>query len=247
LGAEPPRAVPRGLSKPLIWANRRALGSRLEMRFGLKQLGPRPTEPIEETLHRATSIETPGFYKAAIKVKRITTIRGTVSAYTASGIMVDSREVSADVVVLAIGWHQEFPVLDAATRQKLVATDGPYQFPHMIVNPDIPGLGFVGSHSSFATPLFSELGAHWLARDIEGSLARMPSREAMKAEIEDADRLEARDPPGGAGLRRSLRRAGPPLSCRCADARHWSPPQGREPARRLFRANQPKGLWQALR
>jgi cation diffusion facilitator CzcD-associated flavoprotein CzcO len=173
----------RGLSKPLIWANWRALESLLDMQFGLKKLGLRPAEPIEETVHCSTSIETPGFYKA-IKAGGIKTVQGTVSAFTASGIVVGASEIAADIVIQAIGWHQEFPFLDNATRDKLVASDGQYQLHHMIVNPDIPGLGFVGYNSSFATPLSSELGAHWLARYIEGGLARMPTREAMRAGIE---------------------------------------------------------------
>ena len=53
----------------------------------------------------------------------------------------------------------------------------------MIVNPDLPDLGFVGFNSSFASALSAELSAHWLARYIAGDLRRQPTEAAMRAEI----------------------------------------------------------------
>ena len=52
-----------------------------------------------------------------------------------------------------------------------------------MVNPDLPGLGFVGFNSSFASALSAELGAHWLARFFEGALRRQPTDADMREGI----------------------------------------------------------------
>ena len=98
--------VVRGLSAPMIWANWRALESLLNMQFGLKKLGLRPKTRIEDSIHCATSIETPGFYKA-IRDGRIKAIKGNATSYKPGALVVDgSGAVPADIVVLAIGWKQ---------------------------------------------------------------------------------------------------------------------------------------------
>ena len=97
--------------------------------------------------------------------------------------MVEGVRVAADVVVLAVGWLQELPFFDAETQAKLIEPDGQYRLHRMIVNPDLPGLGFVGFNSSFASALSAELGAHWLARYFDGELSRHPTDAGMGAEI----------------------------------------------------------------
>ena len=85
--------------------------------------------------------------------------------------------------MLAIGWSQDLPYLDADTQAKLIEPDGQYRLYRMMINPDLPGLGFVGFNSSFASALSAELGAHWLARYFEGALRRQPGAAAMQADI----------------------------------------------------------------
>lgn len=177
--------VMRALSGPAIWANWRALESLLNMQFGLKKLGMMPKGKIEDSIHCATSIETPGFYKA-IKDGRIKAVQGAASAYAPGKLIVDGHgEVPADVVVQATGWRQELPFLDEKIRGKLIAPDGQYKLYRLMVNPDLPGLGFVGFNSSFITTLSAELGAHWMARYIEGTLKRPPSDADMRKALEN--------------------------------------------------------------
>jgi len=83
----------------------------------------------------------------------------------------------------------------------------------MMVNPDLPGLGFVGFNSSFITTLSAELGAK-----LAGSLARgHPTRHADARRDAGRDRSESRveteeTPRGGhVPTRRSLRRLSMPL------------------------------------
>jgi len=173
----------RILSAPMIWANWRALEALLGMQFKLKRLGLRPARRIEDTIHCATSIETPGFY-AAIARGAIKMVRGTLQSYAPGAAIASTGEtLPADLVVLAIGWQQDLPFLDAATRAALIEPDGQYRLHRMIVNPDLPGLGFVGFNSSFATTLSAELSAHWLAAWFDGTLAHTPSPAAMRTEI----------------------------------------------------------------
>ncbi len=172
----------RRLAAPAIWANWRALEALLGVQFGLKKAGLRPEGRIEDSIHCATSIETPGFYKA-VRDRRIRAVKGNATGYEPGCILVDGARVAADVVVLAVGWSQDLPFLDADTRAKLIEPNGQYRLHHLMVNPYLPGLGFAGFNSSFASALSAELGAHWLARYFEGALRRQPTDAAMQAEI----------------------------------------------------------------
>ncbi len=172
----------RRLMAPVIWANWRALEALLGLQFGLKKAGLRPDMRIEDSIHCATSIETPGFYKA-VREGRLRVMKGNITGYEAGHVTLDGARITADAVVLAIGWSQELPFLDADMRAKLVEPDGQYRLYRLMANPDLPGLGFVGFNSSFASALSAELGAHWLARYFEGALRRQPTDAAMQAEI----------------------------------------------------------------
>ncbi len=173
----------RRLLAPVIWANWRGLEALLTVQFGLKKAGLRPGGRIEDSIHCATSIETPGFYKA-VRDGRIRMVQGTPTGYEPGSVVVDGAgKVAADVVVLAIGWQQGLPFLDEDTRGKLIEPDGQYRLYRMIVNPDLPDLGFVGFNSSFVSTLSAELGAHWLARFLDNELERQPTYAAMRAEI----------------------------------------------------------------
>ncbi len=182
----------RRLAAPAIWANWRALEALLGVQFGLKKAGLRPEGRIEDSIHCATSIETPGFYKA-VRDGRIRAVKGDAAGYEPGAILVDGARVAADVVVLAVGWSQDLPFLEADTRAKLIEPDGQYRLYRLMVNPDLPGLGFVGFNSSFASALSAELGAHWLARCFEGRLRRQPTDADMRAGIDRALEWRRRD------------------------------------------------------
>jgi len=173
----------RKLLAPAIWANWRALEALLTVQFGLKQAGLRPDTPIEDGIHCATSIETPGFYKA-VRDGRIRMVQGSLTGYEPGHAMAGPTRIAADLVVQATGWLQELPFLDTETRDLLIEPDGQYRLYRLIAHPGLPGLGFVGFNSSFASALSAELGAHWLARYFDGELRRQPTHAAMQAEID---------------------------------------------------------------
>jgi cation diffusion facilitator CzcD-associated flavoprotein CzcO len=175
--------IGRILAAPAIWANWRALESLLELQFKLKKKGLRPATRIEDSIHCATSIETPGFYKA-IGAGEIRMVQGTLASCTPGHVVTDKGEaLPADIAVLAIGWEQELPFLDDATRAALIEPDGQYRLYRMIVTPELPGFGLVGFNSSFATTLSAELSAHWLLRWFDGTLVAKPGKAEMLKDI----------------------------------------------------------------
>jgi cation diffusion facilitator CzcD-associated flavoprotein CzcO len=174
----------RKLFAPFIWVNWRALEALLELQFNLKRNGLRPECRIEDSIHCATSMETPGFYKA-VERGEIRTVRGTLSRCTPGNIVTDQGEVlNADLVILAIGWKLDLPFFDEATRSALVDLDGQFRLYRMIVNPDVPGIGFVGFNSSLISMLSAELGANWLVRWFDGTLQTIATPEEMREEID---------------------------------------------------------------
>ncbi len=187
----------RRLLAPAIWANWRALEALLRLQFGLRRAGLHPEGRIEDSIHCATSIETPGFYKA-VRDGRIRAVKGNATGYAPGGVLVDGARIAADVVVLATGWLQDLPFLDADTRARLIEPDGQYRLHRLMANPDLPGLGFVGFNSSFASALSAELGAHWLARFFEGTLRRQPTDAGMREGIARALEWRRRDRPAAA-------------------------------------------------
>jgi len=170
----------RALAKPLIWANWRALEALLTMQHGLKKLGLRPDKPIETTISCGLPIATEGFFDL-VKAGRIRTIQGTFDHYEDGQVVLTGGEkLPLDVAIQATGWKLGVPYLDAAARAALLEDDGQYRLYRLIVNPDLPDLGFVGFNSSFATVLTSDMAAQWLVRYADGKLARQPTHKTMR-------------------------------------------------------------------
>ncbi|WP_123193630.1 flavin-containing monooxygenase [Pannonibacter phragmitetus] len=172
------------LTKPLVWANWRALESLLTLQFGLKKLGMRPKQPIENGIACGLSLATEGFYPM-LKDGRIKAIQGTIAGYEPGTVILSTGDrLPADVALLAVGWKMGVPFLPQEVRQKLVEPDGQYRLYRLAVNPDVPDLGFVGFNSSFATVLTSDMAARWLVRYADGKLAHQPSGSEMNGWID---------------------------------------------------------------
>lgn len=107
---------------------------------------------------------------------------GIASFVGGDRVCLDTGEViAADVLVLATGWRQQIPFLDADLRQQ-VQCNGAFALYRRILPPRERRLGFVGYASSSACPLTSEVAAHWLAQCFRGELA-LPDTAAMEQEI----------------------------------------------------------------
>jgi cation diffusion facilitator CzcD-associated flavoprotein CzcO len=172
------------IAKPFVWANWRALESLLKLQFNLKKVGMTPERPIESAINCSIPIATPGFYPM-VADGRIKAIRGTFDRYEPGAILLSGGErLEADVAILAVGWKLGAPYLDERDRAKLIEPDGQFRLYRLIVNPDLPDMGFVGFNSSFASVLTSEIGAEWLVRYADGQLARQPSAAEMRRDID---------------------------------------------------------------
>ncbi|MFD0915630.1 flavin-containing monooxygenase [Pseudahrensia aquimaris] len=171
------------LTKPLAWANYRGLEMVLRAQLGLKKFDMLPTEGIENQVACAFPIVTPDFF-TGIEIGKIKPVRTEVARYNEGSVTLKNGEtVEADLVVEAIGWERDVPFLSPSVKAKLVGPQGDYRLFRHAVNPDLPGLGFVGFNSSFATMLTSEMVAHWLVRFADDQLAKQPDAATMKAEI----------------------------------------------------------------
>lgn len=80
----------------------------------------------------------------------IRTVRGSVSGHAPGSVPAPGVLVAADAVMLAINWPQRLLSLHAATRAKLIEPDGRPRLHRLMVNLDLPGLGFAGFNSSLA-------------------------------------------------------------------------------------------------
>lgn len=169
----------RALTKPLVWANWRGLEALLTTQFGLRRLGMRPSQPIESTIACGLPIATEGFFEL-VKKGRIRTVQGTFERYEDGEVVLSGGErIALDMAIQAVGWKLGVPYLDEATREALTTSDGQYRLYRLIVNPDVPDLGFVGFNSSFATVLTSDIAAQWLVRYADGKLENQPDAGNM--------------------------------------------------------------------
>jgi len=172
------------IAAPLVWANWRGLESLLKVQLKLKQCKMVPKDRIEDGINCSVPIATPNFYPM-VADGRIKAIQGTFDHYEGDAIVMSGGErVGADLAVLAIGYKLGVPFLPEADCARLVDADGQYRLYRLIANPDLPDLGFVGFNSSFCTVLCADLAANWLVRYADGQLARQPTAQQMRDNIE---------------------------------------------------------------
>jgi len=171
--------------KPLIWANFRGLETLLKLQLKLKKWDMVPDVPIEKDASCSLPIVTPGLFEG-FEDGSIKPIRGTYDRYeNGEVVLTNGDRVPCDVSILAVGWKLGVPYLAQEFQDKLIEPDGQYRVYRLAVNPDLPDMGFVGFNSSFCTILSAEMIANWLVRYADGKLAKQPSAEEMKKNIDD--------------------------------------------------------------
>jgi cation diffusion facilitator CzcD-associated flavoprotein CzcO len=160
---------------------------RLSERLIARQLGLdapelRPDEPLRKAGGCITlSLDD----LKAVRERRIALHRGAVARFVASGLeLADGRRIAAQTVILATGYRQDFPFLGERERAALFDSDGAVLLYRLLVNPDIPNMGFNGYNGLGACQLVAEVGAHWLAQLLAGRIV-LPERAAMLQSIRD--------------------------------------------------------------
>jgi cation diffusion facilitator CzcD-associated flavoprotein CzcO len=123
------------------------------------------------------------FYSAVANGRARITRGRMVSFNGPDSVVLDSgKELRADLVVLATGWRQDVSFLDADLG-KTVLGNGRFRLYRHILPASNPRLGFIGYASSIASPLTSELSAHWLSQTFRSELI-LPRVEEMEREID---------------------------------------------------------------
>ncbi len=173
---------------PLPWIFWRAVALLLYFQWGLGTKIARdknlvPSVPVEiGCFHESTMVPRPGLYHA-IREGRIKAHRTTIKEFTNNGISLeDGDELEVDTVVLGTGWQNDHRIFSDETKKALGEDDdGFYLYRHML-QPDLPGLFFIGRASTFLSVLTYSLQARWLAELLKGNIA-LPSAGHMQDEI----------------------------------------------------------------
>lgn len=188
--ATPVEKVVHSLGKPLVWLYWRLVEAllyfqcRLGSRFGTR-VSLVPKEPIEiGAFSESTMVPRSSFYQLA-RNEAIKLHRTTIEEYTPTGLrLADGSALDLDLIVMATGWATDFSFISHDVWQRFGAeNDGFYLYRHML-NPEVPGLVFVGRASSISSILTYCLQAYWLVELIKGN-STLPSVDAMRHNIEE--------------------------------------------------------------
>jgi len=179
------RAI-RWLIAPIVWLHFKMLETIITLQCGLAKHGLIPTTAVKDDVACDLPMVTDGFYEA-LDAGEIVAAKGEIARFEPEAVVLTGGErVPCDTVIFATGWHQTADALFAeADRSAIVGSDGLYCLHRHVVSPDVKNLGFVGSSSSFASVLTSELAAEWLVRYLDGQLARQPTDADMRRSIAD--------------------------------------------------------------
>ena len=186
----PVEKVVHALGKPLVWLYWRLVEAllyfqhRMGSRFGTR-VSLLPEKPIEiDAFGESTMVPRGEFYRLARR-DVIKLHRTAIDRYTDAGVsLADGTSLDLDVVVLATGWQTDFSFMAPDVWQRINAEDdGFYLYRHML-NPDVPGLAFVGRAASISSILTYCLQAHWLSELIRGKV-QLPTTDAMTQNVEE--------------------------------------------------------------
>jgi dimethylaniline monooxygenase (N-oxide forming) len=181
------RAV-HSIGKPLAWFYWRIVETlfyfqcRLGSRFGTR-VSLVPKLPVEiDAFGESTQVPRPDFFRLARKGE-IVLHRSAIDRFTPDGLLLANGEsLDLDTVILATGWKTDFSFMSADIWARLEpGDDGFYLYRH-IMNPDLPGLFFIGRAATITSILTYSLQARWLADLLKGKLA-LPDVEKMKQNI----------------------------------------------------------------
>ena len=144
-----------------------------------------PRLPVEiDAFGESTQVPKPEFFRLA-RSGDIKLHRTTIDKYTTSGLQLTNGEsLAVDLVILATGWQTDFSFIAPEVWTRLgPQEDGFYLYRH-IMNPNVPGLFFVGRASTVSSITTYSLQARWLASVLTGQI-QLPSDEEIRGDIEE--------------------------------------------------------------
>lgn len=177
-------------------SNTDLLRERLIRTQGLRELNLVPEAAVES----ATGSATAGFLDQ-VRAGRIAVHAGAEIAELIGGAhgpavrLADGTLLLADLVVCATGYRQQVPFLTPFARRGIIGEDGAFRLYRHILPVEVPNLTFAGYNDSAASPLTSELGAHWIAALLTGRYVP-PTAAEMNTEIDERLAWTAEHTPG---------------------------------------------------
>jgi dimethylaniline monooxygenase (N-oxide forming) len=115
--------------------------------------------------------------KVDVKVGEIKSIDGS------SLSLKDGQQLSADLIVSATGFSQDYSLFSDPAKTLDLQKDGMYLY-RGILSDKTPNLAFIGHMAAISNISSYGLQAEWLARYLAGDLVDAPNAETMRQEIE---------------------------------------------------------------
>ena len=178
------------IGKPLAWFYWRivetlfyfqcSLGSSFGTRVSLV-----PKLPVEiDAFGESTQVPKSEFFRLARRGD-INLHRTVVEKFTADGVeLANGETLNLDIVISATGWKTDFSFISADVWARLDSGDDGFYLYRHIMNPDLPGLFFIGRASTVSSILTYSLQARWLVNAVTGKL-RLPAQENMLRNIQE--------------------------------------------------------------
>ena len=178
------------VGKPMAWFYWRIVEAifyfqcRLGSNFG-SRVSLVPRLPVEiDAFGESTQVPRPEFFKLA-RSGDIKPHRTVIDRYTAAGVQLANGELlDVDLVIMATGWQTDFGFITPDVWSRLGPEDDGFYLYRHIMNPNVPGLFFIGRASTISSITTYSLQARWLASVLTQQV-QLPSDDAMRRNIEE--------------------------------------------------------------
>ena len=156
----------------------------IEKQFKLEKLGLHPKTGLDTIVRSTVSLATDGFFKN-IKAGKLFVERDTEITSMAAGkvTLSNGKVLDADYVICGTGFNQIVPFLDASVMKSINDERGNFRLYRQLIPLEVTNLAFNGYNSSFFSQLNAEVGAIWLAANIEGAI-KLPTKSEMLSHID---------------------------------------------------------------
>jgi dimethylaniline monooxygenase (N-oxide forming) len=157
----------------------------IEKQFKLEKLGLHPKTGLDTIVRSTVSLATDGFFKN-IKAGKLFVERDTEITSMAAGkvTLSNGKVLDADYVICGTGFLQGVPFLDASVMKSINDERGNFRLYRQLIPLEVTNLAFNGYNSSFFSQLNAEVGAIWLAANIEGAI-KLPTKSEMLSHIDN--------------------------------------------------------------
>jgi len=144
-----------------------------------------PRLPVEiDAFGESTQVPKPDFFRLA-RSGDIKLHRTVIDKYTTNGVELANGEMlQVDLVILATGWQTDFSFIAPDVWSRLGPEDDGFYLYRHIMNPNVPGLFFIGRASTVSSITTYSLQARWLAGVLTQQV-QLPPDEVIRRNIEE--------------------------------------------------------------